>query len=107
MMKALLTATLLLTMATGATAGTYSPGIDARQANQKARIQQGVQSGELTRPETARLVHQQVANRALEHRLKADGQLTAGERARMHHRLDHNSRSIYRQKHDRARRGRN
>ena len=51
-------AAIMLTM-TSADAGTHDPGINARQHNQRARIQQGVRSGELTRRETRHAVDAQ------------------------------------------------
>jgi hypothetical protein len=66
-----------------ALAGT--PGLDAREQNQRERIAQGIRSGELTRPETRRLVR---------------GVVTRGERYRLHRHADRMSGRIYRQKHD-------
>ena len=60
-----------------------SDRVDARQDLQADRIRQGVASGELTRPETARLVEQQRHIRRLERRTEADGQVTAREAARL------------------------
>ncbi|MCC7461320.1 MAG: hypothetical protein IT480_02530 [Gammaproteobacteria bacterium] len=77
-----------------------TPGLDARQHHQKSRIAQGVRSGELTRPETARLVRGQVHLQRMENRAKTDGVVTARERARLHHNADVQSRRIFRQKHD-------
>lgn len=81
-----------------ATAGT--PRLDQRQANQAQRIRQGVRSGELTRPETRRLVHGQRELRRDERAAKADGVVTARERAELQHEANQQSRRIYRQKHD-------
>ena len=81
--------------------GRRTPGINRREANQKHRIQQGVHSGELTRRETARLAAEQARIRALERRARADGEVTARERARLQRGLNRSSRHIYRQKHDR------
>jgi uncharacterized membrane protein YebE (DUF533 family) len=77
-----------------------TPVLNARQNNQQARIAQGVRSGELTRPETARLAHGQVRLQRMENRVKSDGVVTAGERARLQHRANVQSRRIYAQKHD-------
>ena len=52
------------------------PGVNARQHNQRDRIQQGVRSGELTRRETGKLVHEQREVRQLEREYKSDGALT-------------------------------
>jgi len=81
-------------------AGTRDPGVNARQQNQRARIQQGVRSGELTRRETRKAVATQRDVRQLERAYKSDGKLTARERADLHHEQNQASRQIYRQKHD-------
>lgn len=85
-------------LTTTASAGT--PGLDQRQQNQAHRIQQGVRSGELTRPETRRLVRGQRELRRDERAAEADGVVTARERARLQHEANQQSRRIYRQKHD-------
>lgn len=77
-----------------------TPRLDQRQERQAERIREGWQSGELTRAETAGLVHGQAKLRRMEHRVKADGEVTSRERARLHHQADVQSRHIYRQKHD-------
>jgi lactam utilization protein B len=74
--------------------------VNARQHNQRARIQQGVKSGELTRRETRKVVEEQRDVRQLERAYKSDGTLTARERADLHHEQNQASRDIYRQKHD-------
>jgi len=76
------------------------PGVNARQHNQRERIQQGVKSGELTRRETGRLVEEQRDVRQLERAYKSDGTLTGAERRDLHHEQNQASRDIYRQKHD-------
>ncbi len=81
-----------------AMAGT--PRIDAREHNQRGRIAQGVRSGELTRPETRRLVRGEVRLHRHERIAKADGVVTRAERNRLHHNAERMSRRIYRQKHD-------
>ena len=83
-----------------------SDRVDARQDLQADRIRQGVASGELTRPETARLVEQQRHIRRLERRTEADGQVTAREAARVEAAQDRASRRIYHAKHDRQARPR-
>ena len=88
----------LMLVAGSASAGT--PRYDARQAHQRARIVNGVQSGELTRRETRRLAAGQVHLNRVERRAKADGVVTAGERAHMQHEENQQSRRIRRQKHD-------
>ena len=59
-------------------------GINGRQHNQRARIAQGVRSGELTRGETRQLARQQYRIARTEHRMRRDGGgLSVGERARL------------------------
>lgn len=82
-------------------AQTATPRIDQRQANQEARIQQGVQSGSLTQREAARLEHGQDHVQNMEDKAKADGVVTKRERARLEHAENVQSRRIYAQKHDR------
>lgn len=77
-----------------------TPRVDQRQANQEARIQQGVDSGSLTPREAHRLERGQRHVQNIEARAKADGVVTRDERARLHHAQDVQSRRIYAQKHD-------
>jgi uncharacterized membrane protein YebE (DUF533 family) len=77
-----------------------TPGIDQRQANQEQRIDQGVASGQLTKPETRRLEQGQNHVERMETRAKSDGVVTKQERGRIHHAQDTQSKRIYRQKHD-------
>jgi len=83
-----------------AEAGVRDPGVNARQQNQRQRIQQGVRSGELTRRETRTLAEQQRDVRQLERAYKSDGELTRAERVDLHHEQNQASRQIYNQKHD-------
>lgn len=93
-------AVLALSAFAASAAGTDTPRIDQRQANQEQRIDQGIASGELTKREAHRMNHQQaVVNRA-EDRAKADGAVTAQERKRLTKMQNKTSRHIHRQKHD-------
>ena len=77
-----------------------TPRLDAREQNQRERIVQGVRSGELTRPETRRLI---VGERHLhrhERFAKADGIVTRAERVSLQRHANRMSARIYRQKHD-------
>lgn len=76
------------------------PGIDQRQANQDQRIDQGIGSGALTRPEARRLERGQNRIERMEGRALADSTVTGKERARIHHAQAVESRRIVRQKHD-------
>jgi hypothetical protein len=80
---------------------TGTPRVDTRQANQDARIDQGVASGALTAPETRRLEQGQVRFARIEDRAKADGVVTRQERVRLHPAQDVEGRRIFGQKHDR------
>lgn len=83
-----------------AEAGVRDPGVNARQQNQRQRIQQGVRSGELTRRETGELAREQRDVRQLERAYKSDGELTRAERVDLHQEQNQASRDIYNQKHD-------
>lgn len=84
-----------------ALAQTATPQLDRRQAAQEARIDQGGQSGALTRREAARLERGQERIGRMEQRAKADGQVTRQERMRLQRAENVQSREIRRQKHDR------
>jgi len=77
-----------------------TPRIDARQAKQEQRIDQGVASGQLTPRETKRLEGQQARIDRVEDKAKADGVVTPAERARVTHMQNKASRNIHHQKHD-------
>ncbi|MBM3524810.1 MAG: hypothetical protein FJX57_17830 [Alphaproteobacteria bacterium] len=81
-----------------------TPRIDTRQSNQEKRIDQGVSSGELTKPEARRLERGQNHVDRVENRAVADGKVTKRERRRIETAQDVQSRRIYRQKHDRQHR---
>jgi hypothetical protein len=95
--------TLLLT-ATSAPVLAGTPVIDQRQANQEHRIEQGVQSGELTHKEAVRLEAQQYRIDKAEDRAKADGKVTRAERRQLQQKQNNASRNIHHQKHDRQHR---
>jgi len=80
--------------------GTKTPVVDAREKNQKARIKQGVKSGELTRRETRRLATEQLKIRHDEAKAKSDGKVTPRERAKLQKELNRSSRDISRLKHN-------
>ena len=77
-----------------------TPVIDRREQNQKARIKQGVKSGELTKKETRRLAAEQKKIRHDEKKAKADGVVTPQEKAKIRKEQKRASKDIYRQKHD-------
>ena len=98
---------MLMVLALVATAPAFAgtPRLNAREHNQMARIHQGVQSGELTRPEARRLRMGEARLNYNEARAKADGVVTPAERARLHNEANRESARIYRQKHDAQDRG--
>ena len=98
MLRQIVIMAALAAISVPALAGT--PRLDAREHNQRDRIAQGVRSGELTRPETRRLVAGERRLHMHERYAKSDGVVTAGERARLERNADRMSARIYRQKHD-------
>ena len=77
-----------------------TPVVTERQENQKARIAEGVKSGELTHREAAKLRAEQRAIRAEKRMAKADGMVSPAERAKLRRDQNRASRDIHRQKHD-------
>ncbi len=104
--NAILTATaflMLLGCAAEAQAGVRAvrtPGIRRQQSVERLRIRQGVRSGALTAREARLLTREQVRIERHERRAKADGVVTARERARLRAELNAASRHIYRLKHN-------
>jgi hypothetical protein len=80
--------------------GKSTPRVDHRQVAQHARIHQGVKSGTLTKPEARNLRHGQKHVRHVEQRAKADGTVTPRERERVAVAQNHQSKKIYRKKHN-------
>lgn len=83
-----------------AVASTATPRINARRARQHARIQQGVRSGELTHREARHLRRDERHIARVEHRAKADGQVTPAERKHITNMQNRESKKIYRLKHN-------
>jgi hypothetical protein len=77
-----------------------TPRIDQREANEQARIDAGVASGQLTRREALRLQRQQTRIRHAEAKAKADGVVTPTERRELTRMQDESSANIHAQKHD-------
>jgi hypothetical protein len=102
MSKRILTVAVVVSafFAASAMAGTATPNLNKREHHQVQRIHQGVQSGELTRPETRRLAEGEARLNYNEAKAKADGNVTPAERARLQAEADRMSKRIYRQKHD-------
>lgn len=76
--------------------------VDNREANQQARIAQGVKSGQLTPGETAHLDNREahINNEIARDRAANGGHLTAAERAKVNRQQDRTSNAIYRDKHN-------
>jgi hypothetical protein len=85
--------------------GTKTPVVRERQKNQRARIRQGVKSGELTRGEANKLRQEQKTIQAEKKMAKADGKVTPAERAQLRKDQNKASRDIYRMKHNNATKG--
>ncbi len=100
MNKMMVLAFLLVLIMTGMASAQSTPVADERQKAQRARVRQGVASGEVTRPEAARLRSEQRHIRRTERRVKADGEVTPRERAKLQRKQNKASRDIRRQKND-------
>ena len=97
---ALLGGSVVVAEAKGGRCGPRTPRINQRQHNQQQRIFGGVRSGELTRGEFWRLERNAREIRQDERQARADGVVTARERAELHRELNQESRMIYRAKHN-------
>lgn len=106
-MKKIVLASALALAAMTSVAGAYDrqSQIDARQANQEARIQQGLRSGDLTRREAAALEAEQARIRAMERNALRDGRVDGREAAQIRRAQDEASRHIVQERHDNERRG--
>jgi len=71
-----------------------------RNINQQKRIEQGVDSGQLTNREAGKLERGQARENRLEGRAGADGRVDANEQGRIRRTENRQSRRIYREKHD-------
>jgi hypothetical protein len=78
--------------------------VDMQQQNQKQRIREGVQSGELTRGEARELKQDQRQVNRLQRRSERDGVVTPQERARIAQANRATNRDIRQEKHDRQER---
>jgi len=81
--------------------------VNQRQANLERRIDQGIRSGDLTRPEAVRLRAQFRDLTRLESQYRrSGGRLDMSERRDLDQRFDRLSQQVYAQKHDRQDRSR-
>jgi hypothetical protein len=99
-MMVILLASLMTGFAGLALAHPATPRVDRREARQHARVYQGMRSGALTRGEAARLRVGQRHIHRMERRAKADGFVSARERARLARAQNRESRAIWRLKHN-------
>ena len=99
-MKRTALAALLAAAALPLAAQTATPRIDQREANQQSRIEQGVQSGQLTPKETAKLERGQAKVEKMEAKAKSDGVVTAKDRKKITKAQNKQSKKIYKEKHD-------
>lgn len=75
--------------------------INRREYREQKRINQGIRSGELTRREADRLEEGLAKIKTDERFARMDGNLSYRERVRLNRELNHESREIYRYKHNR------
>jgi hypothetical protein len=87
-------------LAAGGASAQSLGSIDAREANQQERIEQGRADGELTRGEARRLERGEQRIERYEARARADGVVTPQERQHLDGMLNRESRDIYRESHD-------
>ena len=80
--------------------------INQRLDNQQVRIGGGIRTGRINARQGARFERREARLQRTEYRMRAHdrGHLTRRDRMRLNHRLNRNSRAIYRARHDRARR---
>lgn len=78
----------------------WDRSIDARQHQQRERIQEGLRSGELTRHEAGRLFAEQRDLNRQERAFRSDGVVTPWERREMNQDLNTAGRHIYNETHD-------
>lgn len=79
-------------------AQTTKKAVVTKQVKQDARINQGLRSGELTRVEAKKLKQQQRDINRTKRAAKADGKVTAKEKAVIKHKQNHASANIARKK---------
>jgi hypothetical protein len=85
-------------------AQTATPTVTAQQKSEAARINQGVASGELSKSEARTLRTEQRGIAAEKRAFKADGKVTAAERAQLRRDQNAASKRIYKKKHNQIKR---
>lgn len=100
-MKRKMTMAAVVLFGVGFSSPALAARADKREDTQQARIVQGAQSGELTRPEAVRLQkqHNRIDREIRRERLD-DGRLDAKERAKIEKKQDRLNKRIHKQKHD-------
>lgn len=101
-MKTLALAALTAAALVSAAAPSFAQTINQRETNEQSRINQGVRSGELTPGEAARDERHltSIDDQTARMRARNGGRLTPREHAYEERRLNHESRRIYRTKHN-------
>jgi hypothetical protein len=99
-MKRIVFATLVAAAALPLAAQTSTPRIDQREVNQQQRIEQGINSGQLTPKETAKLEKGEAKIDKMEAKAKSDGKVTEKERKKLTKAQNKESKKIYKEKHD-------
>jgi hypothetical protein len=101
-MKSIAWKVAAIVFAAGLGVSTFAAEVDNREANQQARIAQGIRSGALTPGETAHLERKEagIHREIRQERAANGGHLTAGERAQVNRQQNRVSRQIYRAKHN-------
>ena len=96
------TAMTILAAVLGISLAASAAEVDRREQRQQERIAQGVQSGQLTPAETARLERKEarIQREIQRDRAANGGTLTPAERRRINRQQNRVSRQIYREKHD-------
>ena len=89
------------TLFAGAAFAQSNYSIEQRDLNEQARIDRGIDSGQLTSREASRLQGERAQVERIERRARADGVLTQYERARIDRAQDRLGRDIFRESHDR------
>lgn len=79
---------------------TNDPGIQQRMENQQGRINQGINSGQVTPKEAGRLEAEQAKIKQDELRAKSDENLTSKERTKLTKEQDRASKDIYKLQHN-------
>jgi tellurite resistance protein len=102
MKKTIWIAAILIAMSFSAKsfAQTATPGVTKKQIQQQARIQEGVNSGDLTPREKRHLQAQQAKIQHSKRVAKADGVVTPQERRKIKREQRRANANIYVQKHD-------